>query len=229
MKLSERLKMVVSFVTEGSRVADIGTDHGYVPITLAQEGKVTSALAMDVRPGPLERAQTHIRRHGLEGVIETRLSDGVRELQDGEADTVIIAGMGGELVIHIMEDGRRLWQQIEHWILSPQSEMDKVREYLAANGFLIQREEMLKEEGKYYIVMDVVRGEMKDLKPWESLYGPCLIRDRHPVLKEFLDKEEKLLGRIAKGLEGQEGESARSRAKELKTQLEWIKEAKHEL
>lgn len=229
MKLSERLKMVVSFVEEGSRVADIGTDHGYVPITLAEEGKVSSALAMDVRPGPLERAQTHIRRHGLEKIIETRLSDGVRELKDGEADTVIIAGMGGELVIHIMEDGKRLWQQIEHWILSPQSELDKVRDYLAANGFSIQREEMLQEEGKYYVVMDVVRGEMEVLKPWESLYGPCLIRNRHPVLKGFLDKEEQLLGRIAMGLEGQEGESAKKRAEELKTQLTWIKEAKYEL
>jgi len=229
MKLSERLKMVVSFVSEGSRVADIGTDHGYVPITLAEEGKVERALAMDVRPGPLERAQTHIRRHGLEQVIETRLSDGVRELRSGEADTVIIAGMGGELVIHIMEDGRRLWGEIGHWILSPQSELDKVRDYLASNGFLIQREEMLCEEGKYYTVMDVVPGQMEALKPWESLYGPCLIRDKHPVLKEFLDKEEQLLDRIAAGLAGQESEGAKSRAEELKTQLTWIKEAKHEL
>lgn len=229
MKLSERLKMVVSFVQEGSRVADVGTDHGYVPITLAKEGKVTGALAMDVRPGPLERAQTHIRRYGLEDVIETRLSDGVRELGDGETDTVIIAGMGGELVIHIMEDGRRLWDQIDHWILSPQSELDKVRGFLTSNGFMISREEMLKEEGKYYVVMDVVRGEMKTLTPWENLYGPCLIRDKHPVLKEFLEKEEQLLEKIAGGLEDQEGEAARSRAEELRKQLIWIKEAKHEL
>lgn len=229
MKLSERLKMVVSFVKEGSGVADVGTDHGYVPITLAEAGTVRHALAMDVRPGPLERAKTHISRHRLEDVIETRLSDGVRELKEGEADTVIIAGMGGELVIHILDDGKRLWNQVEHWILSPQSELDKVREYLSVNGFAIAREEMLEEEGKYYTVMDVVRGEMKNLKPWESLYGPCLIRDRHPVLKEFLDKEERLLKKIWEGLTDQEGEGARKRAQELKIQIEWIQEAKREL
>ena len=96
MKLSERLNTVVSFVKPGSRVVDVGTDHGYVPIELAQRGIISHGLAMDVRKGPLERAKEHIRQYGLEDVIETRLSDGICQLQDHEADTVIVAGMGGE-------------------------------------------------------------------------------------------------------------------------------------
>ena len=95
MKLSERLNTVVSFVKPGSRVVDVGTDHGYVPIELAQRGIISHGLAMDVRKGPLERAKEHIRQYGLEDVIETRLSDGICQLQDHEADTVIVAGMGG--------------------------------------------------------------------------------------------------------------------------------------
>lgn len=90
---------------------DVGTDHGYVPIELAQRGIISHGLAMDVRKGPLERAKEHIRQYGLEDVIETRLSDGICQLQDHEADTVIVAGMGGELVIHILEEGRRFWDR----------------------------------------------------------------------------------------------------------------------
>jgi len=225
MKVSDRLTMVASFVNEGSNIADIGTDHGYVPILLAESGKIGHGLAMDVRTGPLGRAQEHIRQHKLERVIETRLSDGVEKLEPGEADTVIIAGMGGELVIHILEEGERLWDQVEHWILSPQSELDKVRRFLRLHGFSIAREEMLKEDGKYYTVMDVTRGSMGPLAPWEELYGPCLIRNRHPILREFLEKERTLLERILDGISVQKGESARRRAEELKEQLEWIRAA----
>lgn len=225
MKLSKRLETVLSFVEKGSRVADVGTDHGYVPIVLAERGIVAKCLAMDVREGPLGRARDHIRQHRLEEVIETRLSDGVKELKAGEADTVIAAGMGGELVIHILEDGRRLWDQIKHWILSPQSEIDKVREFLIKNGFLIHREEMVKEDGKYYTVMDVVRGRMEEPAPWELLYGPCLIRERHPILREFLLKEKEGLTEILEGLKNQTGERAKARNQELKRLLLWTDQA----
>lgn len=157
MKLSPRLLAVTSFVKKGSRVADIGTDHGYVPIWLIEEGIADSALAMDVRKGPLERAESHIRLYGLEDRIQTRLSDGLKELRAGEADTVVIAGMGGELVIHILEEGRHVRDTVKHWILSPQSEPDKVRRYLEKNGFVTEDEVMLIDEEKYYTVL-LVRG-----------------------------------------------------------------------
>ncbi len=225
MKLSKRLETVISFVEKGSRVADVGTDHGYVPIVLAERGIAAECLAMDVREGPLRRATDHIRQHGLEEVIETRLSDGVKALKAGEADTVIAAGMGGELVIHILEDGRRLWDQTKHWILSPQSEIDKVRDFLIKNGFFIDREEMVKEDGKYYTVMDVIRGKMEEPAPWELLYGPCLVREKHPVLREFLLKEKEGLTGILDGLENRTGERAKDRTLELKRLLSWTEQA----
>ena len=83
MKLSDRLEMIASFVEPGNRLADIGTDHGYVPIYLVQTGRVPSALAMDVRKGPLLRAEEHIREAGLSGRIQTRLSDGLKKLAPG--------------------------------------------------------------------------------------------------------------------------------------------------
>lgn len=176
MKLSKRLEMVVSFAgreqkkagaeemrsrgepgTAPRRVADVGTDHGYVPIALVLRDPEVRVVAMDVRPGPLERARAHIREQGLEERIETRLGDGVEKLKEGEADTVIIAGMGGELVIHILEGGRRLWDAVGRWILSPQSELDKVRRYLDSHGFIITDEAMVEEDGKYYTVMEAAR------------------------------------------------------------------------
>ena len=119
MKLSKRLELVASFVPEGSRIADIGTDHGYIPIFLTEKGICQSALAMDVREGPLSRAREHIREKNLEDRIQVRLGDGLKELRPGEADTVVIAGMGGQLVIHILEEGRHMWDSVKTWILSP--------------------------------------------------------------------------------------------------------------
>ncbi len=158
MKLSNRLEMVVSFVKPGNAAADVGTDHGHVPVELVRRGVVSRAYAMDVAKGPLSKAEENIALAGMKDRIETRLSDGVRKLSAGEADTVIIAGMGGELVIHILEDGRHVWDTVSQWVLSPHSELHKVREWLDANGFVIVKEDMVFEEEKYYTVMDVRPG-----------------------------------------------------------------------
>lgn len=233
------------------RIADVGTDHGYVPIALAERDAAVRAIAMDVRPGPLERAREHIREHGLEERIQTRLSDGVENLKAGEADTVVIAGMGGELVIHILEGGRHLWQSVERWVLSPQSELDKVRRYLEANGFAIADEEMVEEDGKYYTVMEAVRRQgaqnkreeekavskavaktllgQEELACARHLYGPKLIEKKSPVLMEFLQKEERALTGILAGLEGQDSPRSLERQKELRQKLSLIKLAEKEM
>ena len=103
--LDQRLLTVARLVRQGAYLADIGTDHGYVPIWLVQKGVCPSALAMDVRKGPLERAEEHVEEVGLSGKIELRLSDGLAKLKAGEADTVVIAGMGGPLMERILTDG----------------------------------------------------------------------------------------------------------------------------
>ena len=113
MKLSERLELVLSFVEPGESAADVGTDHGHVPVELVRRMIVKKAVAMDVRKGPLSRATENIALAGLSAKIETRLSDGVAKLQPGEADSVVIAGMGGELIIKILENGRHMWDSVE--------------------------------------------------------------------------------------------------------------------
>lgn len=225
MKLSRRLEAVASFVPEGSRVADIGTDHGYIPIALVERGICPSAIAMDIRSGPLERAGEHIRERGLTDQISTRLSDGLAELAIGEADAVVIAGMGGELVIHILEGGRHLWSDLQAFILSPQSELEKVRRYLEANGFHIQKEDMVWDEGKFYTVMLVVR----EAKACWYRYGKYLIQQNHPVLRAFLEKEEQWVAEILGKLEGQDTPGARTAREGLLEELRQIKEAQDEM
>lgn len=160
MQISKRLEAVADMVTPGCHIADIGTDHAYIPIYLAQAGKIVRAVAMDVNKGPLERAKEHICSYGLESMIETRLSDGLDALQPGEADQIVIAGMGGPLIVRILRDGvEKLTEECE-LILQPQSEIQSVRAYLKEMNYCILREEMICEEGKYYPMMKAVRKEM---------------------------------------------------------------------
>lgn len=228
MKLSKRLETIASFVPEGSKVADIGTDHGYIPIHLVQEGKAKHAIAMDVRTGPLCRAQSHIEEAGLSEMIEVRLSDGLLKLEKDEADCIVIAGMGGELMIRILEEGRHLWDNISCWVLSPQSELQKMRRFLLEQAFFIEQETMIKEDGKYYVVMRVVRKPLDSTHDKREIlyrYGKSLLESKDPVLAEYLKKEEIQLGEILEGLSKGESESAERRMRELKTELSWNKEA----
>ena len=108
MELSKRLQAVADLVTAHYKLADIGTDHAYIPIYLTQQKKITEAVALDVNEGPLQRAEEHIRENGLEAEIETRLSNGFQALQPGEVQSAVIAGMGGGLVIRILTEGESL-------------------------------------------------------------------------------------------------------------------------
>ncbi len=184
--LSKRLRMNASLVSAGSRLADVGTDHGYIPIALVQEGRIPSALAMDVNPGPLKRAMQHIEEYQLDSVIHTRLSDGVRQLQPAEADSVLIAGMGGALIVKILEEGREVLSSVKELILQPQSELDKVRRYLQQAGYVITAEDMVFEDGKYYTAMRAELGKMQYEREIFYLYGKLLLEQKHEVLQAFL-------------------------------------------
>lgn len=197
IKISERLKTAASMVHEGNRLADVGTDHGYVPIYLLQQGRIPRAIAMDINRGPLDRAEEHIALYQLENYIETRLSDGVEALNAGEADTILIAGMGGGLVMHILTDGETVCKQAKELVLQPQSELERVRRFLFENGYVVDEEAMVKEDGKYYPMMRVHYEEnLADKQPEASqvqlCYGKTLLEQRHPVLFDYLNWERSI-------------------------------------
>lgn len=155
MEVSKRLKAVAELVSAGSIVCDVGCDHGYVPIYLIQNHICPKVIAMDVGAGPLNRAREHIRTFCLEKYIVTRLSDGVAELREGEADCLILAGMGGRLVIKILTEGRDKIRSMQELILQPQSDIAFVRSFLRKEGWRTVREDMVYEDGKYYPMMKV--------------------------------------------------------------------------
>ncbi len=228
-KLSKRLETVVSFVSPCNCAADVGTDHGFVPISLALDNVISHGIAMDINEGPLSKAREHISEFDLGSVIETRNSDGLSGLKSGEADTVIITGMGGELMIRIMDGGRLLWDDVTDWILSPQSKLYEVRTFLCGNGFEICREAMIEEDSKFYTIMDVRRGKSLLFSPWEMMYGPCLIRDKDPVLMRYLEREHDLTSGIINDLKSTDTGRAKERIAELERQLGYIEEAYHEM
>lgn len=225
MQLSKRLEMVASFVTEGNRLVDVGTDHGYIPIYLVKKGKVSKAIAMDVNKGPLERAKANIRTNGLEDRIKTRLSDGLMKLKKDEADTVVIAGMGGNLIIKILDEGEEILKSVKELVLSPQSELPLVRKYLYDKGYSIIEETILKEDGKYYVVMKTIRKKQELFEEVFFCYGEYLLKRADPILKEFLLKEERSFYNIEKELLKQNSEASRTRLNEIRRQINSIKEA----
>lgn len=229
MRLSKRLHVIASFVAPGSAVADIGTDHGYIPVYLVKEGIAPRALAMDVRRGPLERAEEHVRAYGLSDRIALRLSDGLSGLKPGEADTVIIAGMGGKLVIRILEQGRHVWDSVKHFVLSPQSDLGEVRRFLEQAGFRIDGEAMVEEDGKFYVVMAVSKGEMRLSRACYYEYGRDLIEKRDPALLRYLDREKRAVGAVLEELSQAQTENTRKRQAALKERLAVIEEAQYEM
>lgn len=218
MQLSERLLMNVSLVPEGARVADIGCDHGYASIWLVEQGVAQTVIAMDVNEGPLKRAREHIRRAGLETKISCRLSDGMEQLLPGEADTLMIAGMGGPLMIRILETGKAVMEKITTLILQPQSEISDVRRYLLSHGFALEEEKACIDGGKYYFAMRAIRSWTEELPvwhdEWQYRYGTYLVQEKDPVLRQFLLRErEKYSGILA-------SQGSLMTADERKTELE---------
>jgi len=216
------MQAVADMVTPGGKVADIGTDHGYVPIYLMEQHKALHAIAMDVRKGPLARAGENIVRFGCVGEIETRLSDGLEKLEPGEADTVIIAGMGGLLTVRILEAGLDVLKTVKECVLQPQSDLDKVRQFLHQHHFRIIQEKMLIDEEKYYTVMRVVHGDETPYTEAEDLYGRYLINDKNPVLLAYLRKQKAVKEKLLAALCGKDSEKSRERQQELMHELQMI-------
>jgi len=225
MELSERLQAVADFVSEGFTVADVGTDHGYIPIYLIETGKSSKVLAMDINEGPLSRAREHVIAHGLEHVIDLRQSDGVRALKVGEYDCVVIAGMGGALTVKILEEGAAVFRELKEFVLQPQSELAKVRKYLCDNGYSIVAENMVLEDGKFYPMMKVINGQAFTYNRIELCYGKRLLEQHHPILKSFLQKEKEIKEHILQNLSGESGTHIETRREELQRELEDIKYA----
>ncbi|MBB5263844.1 tRNA (adenine22-N1)-methyltransferase [Catenibacillus scindens] len=191
IQISNRLKTVADMVSPGLCPVDVGTDHGYVPLYLIYNHRVDHALAMDINEGPLLKARENIRRHGFESKITVRLSDGLDALGPHEADSLIIAGMGGILMEQILERAKDRGQlgDFKEMILSPHSDLDRVRKAAHRLNFAIDMEQMLVDGGKYYTVIHCVPGNQRYDREEDYIYGKYLLEHKNPVLKDYLSDQ----------------------------------------
>ena len=228
IQLSNRLLAAAGMVTKGNIVADIGCDHAYTSIYLCQAGIAPKVIAMDVNKGPLVGAKAHVEEAGLTEQIDIRLSDGLQRLVPGEADSVLLCGMGGLLMIKILSDYPEATASLKELILQPQSEVGEVRRYLHKQGYEITKEHMLKEDGKFYVMMRAVKSELPQAYETECdyIYGKLLLEEKNPVLAEFLDREHRLRADVLTALSGQDTENANARKESLNREFSLIEEAR---
>lgn len=237
IQISKRLETIAKCVGKCNVLADIGTDHAYLPIYVMQNKIANKVIAMDVRKGPLKKAKQNILESGCNN-IELRLSDGLEALEGLEADVITISGMGGRLMEKILQSGREHIGASTRLILSPQSEVMHFRMFLNANGFLTEDEIMVEDEEKIYVIIvgsfADAKDELKDVKEskltsWDYAcykYGSLLIEKKDEILFLSLDKEEKALKKIKENLRGCESDNVLMRLKQIDYELEAIKLAR---
>lgn len=200
LPISKRLLCCASMVTPGSRVADIGTDHGYLGIYLLQTGAARHVIACDLRKDPLENARRNAKLFGVDGEMELRLSDGLEKIRPDEVDTVVMAGMGGDLIQKILSQCP--WRRREglQFILQPQSAGNVLRRWLCEDGFEIRREEPVQDGHFLYTVMDIRQGEPAPLTPGTEYASPALLASKSPLVGTYLARVENALQETVRGL-----------------------------
>lgn len=203
MELTPRLRKVAQLVPRGARFADIGTDHAYLPTWLILNGVIDHAVAADLRAGPLERARDTAERFEVGEKMEFRLCDGLSDISPDEADTIAIAGMGGETIAHILSCAPWTKAPGITLILQPMSSQLDLRQWLGANGYVIERECLVREEKTIYTIFLVKAGVMPPMSAAELVAGR---QSREPLRGEYLDL---LIGKTGRALEGQRAAAKR--------------------
>ena len=222
-ELSPRLSMVGELVPAGARLADVGTDHAYLPAALILEGKIPWAVAADLRRGPLDRARATVREYGLTGKAAFRLCDGLTGIRPDEVDAVAVAGMGGETIAAILSAAPWVRERDLPLILQPMSSFPDLRGWLQSNGFTIAEERLAREGDTLYTALLVRAGEMGPLSPAELWAGR---NNRDPLRGAWLDMWIARVRRALEGMARARGELPRRR--ELEEVLEGLIEMKKE-
>ncbi len=183
IRLSKRLLAAASLVRGGGRLADIGTDHAYLPLYLTENGIIDSAIASDIGTGPLANAKKTLEAYGAKYKIELRLSDGLKNINPDEADEIVICGMGGNLIADILMAAPWVRRPDMHLVLQPMSHSEDVRRYLCVNGFEICNELCVADNGRVYLAMDAVWKGLKNDMPVGYYYFGSMIGRAGPAEK----------------------------------------------
>lgn len=225
LELSPRLRMVGELVPAGARLADVGTDHAYLPAALILEGKIPWAIAADLRRGPLDRARATVREYGLTGKVAFRLCDGLSGIRPDEVDAVAAAGMGGETIAAILAAAPWIQAGDVPLILQPMSSFPDLRGWLQKSGFAIEEERLAREGDTLYTALLVRTGEMPLLSPAELWAGK---NTRGPLRGAWLDMWIARVCRALEGISRARGEEAPARKRELEAVAAGLMDMKKE-
>lgn len=197
LALQPRLHMLARLVPDGCRLTDVGTDHGYLPVALLQQGRITAAIASDIGAEPLEHARRTAMQYGVDG-MDFRLCAGLSGVAPEEADVIVIAGMGGETIISILQDAPWTADGGHRLLLQPMTKAAALRHWLADNGYTFTDEHLVEDKGRIYPILCVKGGVFRPLTEAEALCGVLLADD--PLYAANLTEHIIKLRRSAEGL-----------------------------
>ncbi|EQC82407.1 tRNA (adenine-N(1))-methyltransferase [Lactococcus cremoris] len=223
IKLSKRLKAVADYVDKGAKLADIGSDHAYLPTYLVQKNEVEFAVAGEVVKGPFEIAKKHVAQANLKENIQVRLANGLAAIENvDKIDTIVIAGMGGILISEILEAGKGKLSSVKRLILQANNHEDTLRQWLTEHQFVIKAEQILLEAGKFYeiIVAEPTTNENPVLSANDLLFGPFLSKEKSVIFQQKWQKELNTLNKIIDRLPDEQTE----KREEVLTEIAKIKE-----
>lgn len=226
MKLTNRLLKIASLVSENKRLADIGTDHGYIPVYLLNEGRIDFAILADINKGPLENARREVKRNKLEDKVDLRLGSGIEVLKKGEVDEVIIAGMGGILIGELLEANKEVAHSVDKLILQPMQAQEELRQYLLNNGYEILDECLEKEDFRLYEII-VAKYTGKNTHIEDNIYyevGKKLIENKDELLAAFIENKIKKYNNIISKLGNKDTEAVIAKRNLANERIEKLKE-----
>lgn len=196
LPLQPRLALLASLVPQDASVADVGTDHGYLPVYLLQQKRICRAIASDINALPLEHARRTALAYGVTEGITFRLCAGLTAIAPQEVDTVIIAGMGGETILSILKDAP--WTRVKHLLLQPMTKAELLRSWLTENGYAIVQEHLVRDKDTLYAVITATGGESEPITPAQAYCGVRLAQD--PLCGDYIDERIGKLMRASEGL-----------------------------
>lgn len=226
MELSKRLKRIAEHVDKCESVADIGTDHGYIPIYLVKEGICKKAIASDINKGPIEKAKVNVAFEGVSDKVKCLLGPGLNPLKVGEVNGVILAGMGGNLTRDILLADMDKVKKYDFIILQPAQNPEVLREFLYKNDYEIIDEDLIKDEGRFYELFKVKYNENSEKLVFEDELEyevSTLLREKgHPLFKEFIEEKISRCETILSFIK-EDTEAAKKRKSDLEEKINKLK------
>jgi len=220
LRIGKRLQTVASMVPFGSTVADIGTDHGYVPAYLVLTGRCRYVIASDIAEGPCRAAAETSKKYNLPDKMDIRTAPGLQGLRIGEAETVVIAGMGGATIIDILEESPEVVATVKTFVLQPMNAAKLLRRWFMQHGFRIAEETLCKENGHIYIIIKAMHtNEKQELSSLEEELGPCILNSKPALWWEFLQGIAEHYRRLLQQMEASSAAMNSDKYKELKKLL----------